>query len=203
MGKSYVYCWTNRVNGKRYIGKGIEWRATSHLGYAARGSDNCPAFYRAIRKHGPDAFELGYIATGLDDATACRLERACIGMYGTQHEYNITAGGDGLAGYEFSEESKAKMSDTRKAAWEDPERRERQLAGLRSQAPNNPNRSHAIRQLYTHRREAVLAAFDGEMSVRDLAKLTGVSRKCVASTLAEAGWAFELVGRRPTWRKAA
>lgn len=45
---------------------------------------------------------------------------------------NRTSGGDGTEGYTHSEETKAKMSESMKKSWADPETRERQTAAILS-----------------------------------------------------------------------
>lgn len=105
--ESYVYCWTNIQTGDRYIGKGRGKRASNHATFALAGRTYCPKFYAAIRKYGVESFELGRIAAGLTDATAMSVERAFIAMYGTQAEYNLTAGGEGSAGRVCRDETKA------------------------------------------------------------------------------------------------
>lgn len=111
----YVYCWANTTTGKRYIGKGRHGRAMDHLWLAFTKSSRCPRFHAAIRKHGTGAFELGYIATGLDEATAYHVEGAFVAMYGTQGEYNLTAGGTGRrAGFQHSPETRARISTSQR-----------------------------------------------------------------------------------------
>lgn len=118
----YVYCWTNTLNGKRYIGKGRGGRARLHLSRAKCGRTDLPRFYRALRKYGAGAFELGFIATGLSDATARSAERTFIQMYDTQaHGYNLTDGGEGLSG--ASLEVRAKISAAQKGRPKSPEAR--------------------------------------------------------------------------------
>jgi hypothetical protein len=80
---SYVYMWTNKNDGRRYIGKGVRGRAMSH----ARMASNERAAHRLhvdMRSLGLDNFELSYLAFGMDDATARAVESAAIESYGTQ-----------------------------------------------------------------------------------------------------------------------
>jgi len=110
--KHCVYLLTNTVTGKVYVGKAndLETRWDKHLRNAASG--HATALYRAIRKHGKDAFTrevLEYV--GVEDIA---FERevfwiAKLGSFG-RHGYNMTAGGEGLVGWKHTEESKVLMA---------------------------------------------------------------------------------------------
>lgn len=54
-----IYKATNKINGKSYIGSDTHWpnRKRDHLCRARIGSDQCPAFHKALRKYGPDSFD--------------------------------------------------------------------------------------------------------------------------------------------------
>lgn len=99
----YVYCWTNSVNGKKYIGKGKNRRAWHHMSNA-KLSTASPVFYRAIRKYGKVAFHLEMLHTGLSEAEAYVLEIEAIRELRTRDPlgYNLTAGGEGVSGLDFS-----------------------------------------------------------------------------------------------------
>jgi hypothetical protein len=80
---SYVYMWTNKLDGRRYIGKGVRGRATSHARMA--GNERAAhSLHVDMRVQGLDSFELSYLAFGMDDATARAVETAAIAAYGTQ-----------------------------------------------------------------------------------------------------------------------
>ena len=102
----YVYCWTGPTGA--YVGKGRGGRAAQHLSLAAKGRTTCPKFYSALRRYGPDAFSLTYLATALTEAEALRDEMLAI--YLREPEYNLTAGGEGASGAIRSQETRAKLS---------------------------------------------------------------------------------------------
>lgn len=84
-----IYLITNKINGKRYIGKTsqtIEKRWYQHCKNAEYGHDTY--LYKAIRKYGADIFLVESLCEGLDEE-----EVKAIADY--KPEYNMTEGGDG------------------------------------------------------------------------------------------------------------
>lgn len=106
----YVYQWTNKTNGKRYIGKGTGQRAFRHV-WKNPHHANC-LLHKAINKYGRDAFDLVTLEDGLTDAESSERERYYIASRGTRAPagYNLTDGGEGMAGGVHSAETKARMS---------------------------------------------------------------------------------------------
>ena len=114
-----VYLVTNRVNGKRYVGKTCQnfeeykkihiWRAFTPT---AKGYNR--VFYRALRKYSPENFTWEILFKG-DEAVLFEKEKFYIKMYNTfingGHGYNMTLGGEGASGmtYKWSENSKLKI----------------------------------------------------------------------------------------------
>ncbi len=63
-----IYCWTNKITNKRYIGQTInpEQRKRNHIHEALiRGSDYY--FHRSLRKHGLDAFVYEVLEENVED----------------------------------------------------------------------------------------------------------------------------------------
>lgn len=112
----FLYCLTNRFNGKRYIGvttMSLSARWKAHVGFAQRFVTNT-LLAKAIRKYGKDAF----VMEMMDSLPLCStlpelfaLERAAIKREGTKapRGYNLTDGGEGTIGYKYTEEQRAKM----------------------------------------------------------------------------------------------
>jgi group I intron endonuclease len=105
-----IYCATNTVNGKKYVGQTVKSAARRwqfHLKSAKDGS--ACALHCAIRKYGAEVFELETIglADTLDELN--KKETYYIGRLKTlaPDGYNLTTGGEGRA---FSTETLAKMS---------------------------------------------------------------------------------------------
>ena len=97
-----IYCFTNLVNGKKYIGqtrKGVQRRAREHK-YAAEtlgDSSYDQIFHRAIRKYGWENFILTTIVDNIKTQNDLDyLEDYYINYYQsltTQHGYNARTGG--------------------------------------------------------------------------------------------------------------
>lgn len=107
-----VYCHTNRINGKRYVGitsTSVERRWKNGLGYTMN-----PHFYNAIQKYGWEEFSHEILFTHLSKDEACKKEIELIDKWNLTDErygYNNTLGGEhGL----MSEHTKRRMSDAQK-----------------------------------------------------------------------------------------
>jgi group I intron endonuclease len=108
----YVYKISNTKNSKLYIGKtnNPKMRWAGHCSDAKNGRKNYP-LYNAMNKYGFDLFKMEIIEE-------CDTEELCfereiywiehyqsnISKYGRQCGYNLSAGGEGAAGYVFTEE---------------------------------------------------------------------------------------------------
>lgn len=91
-----VYCATNTINNKSYIGWCIDFkeRKASHI----RDSRNVNTkFYRAIRKYGVESFEWHILFDDLGSYEECKwIEKKMIALFDTYNNgYNATLGGDG------------------------------------------------------------------------------------------------------------
>lgn len=92
----YVYCHTNNINGKKYIGiTGLEkplyrWHKDGS-GYSGQ------VFGKAIEKYGWNNFKHEILFEGLAYEDACKKEKDLIRKYKTtdrKYGYNISIGGD-------------------------------------------------------------------------------------------------------------
>lgn len=114
--KTYcVYCHTNKINGKRYIGQTCqkpEQRWQNGNGYKGQ------RFYNAIQLYGWDNFSHEILAEGLTKEEADQREIQLIGEFNTTNPlfgYNISLGGtSGTTGRHHTEESRKKMSKSKK-----------------------------------------------------------------------------------------
>ncbi len=109
-----IYCATNNVNGKQYVGKtggNLAGRKKHHEGRARRGSGWI--FHDAIREFGADAFSWELIFASDDDQALCQMEVTTINDLKTMAPtgYNLTEGGDGLPNP--SKGTRAKMRTSR------------------------------------------------------------------------------------------
>ena len=86
-----IYKYTNRVNGKVYIGRTcqtLEKRAR----YNGSGYKECPHFWNAIKKHGWNNFYVEILEEGLTDLEASAMELFYIKKYDSSNKdkgYNI------------------------------------------------------------------------------------------------------------------
>lgn len=110
-----VYCATNRVNGKAYVGvtsQPLARRLSQHKSRAGRLNQ---AFPNALAKHGFEAFRWDVLAHCADAEALQAAETFFIRHLNTLadggHGYNRTAGGGGTVGFKFSEQSRKQMSE--------------------------------------------------------------------------------------------
>lgn len=120
--QGWIYCVTNKINGKRYVGQTIDYstRKDRHLKYH---TDEHSVLHKAIEKYGSENFEMVPIVefTAINEAVRRKildfLEVFYIKKYQTlttQHGYNLTAGGGGMSGFHHSEKARKKMSESQK-----------------------------------------------------------------------------------------
>lgn len=116
-----VYMHKNKINGKMYIGitsrsPEIRW-GNNGLQYTKTKN---PYFYNAIKKYGWDNFEHIILFENMTEQEAKSKEREFILEYHTciyddiKMGYNMTFGGEGTLGRVASEETKRKMSESKK-----------------------------------------------------------------------------------------
>ncbi len=107
-----IYCHTNKVNGKRYVGQtkhSIEWRWSKHVADATSGY-GCAYLSAAIRKHGRDAFDHAVLETCASRDAANDAEVKWIAKYRCTDRalgYNLTSGGG--AGAIWSDDARARL----------------------------------------------------------------------------------------------
>ena len=110
-----VYQHKNKINGKIYIG------ITSQKPEQRWGSQGCnykssPHFYSAIQKYGWDNFEHIVLFDNLTKEESKLLEQMYIALYDSSNKHNgyNTALGEGYTGLKHTEDTKAKISKTKK-----------------------------------------------------------------------------------------
>ena len=105
-----VYCATNTVNGKKYVGMttfDLQKRIWEHLKKAEEGSD-C-YFHKSIRKYGFKVFEWSILITNENEIELFDIEIKLIRDLNTiaPYGYNLTSGGEGIVNP--SEEIRSKI----------------------------------------------------------------------------------------------
>ena len=121
-----VYLIRNSVNGKVYIGKTVktaQQRWKQHCA-ASKVADSSIHLRAAIRKYGPQVFDISVLAVATSKSELNDLERKYIAMYQStvsERGYNQTLGGDGASignrnrvGCHLSPEHKAAISAANK-----------------------------------------------------------------------------------------
>ena len=119
----YIYMITNKVNGKKYIGKTykhVEKRFKQHIKLSLSKSDNS-LLHKAMRKYGINNFEVKTLLKDIDNSKLSYYERLWIKKLDTivDHNkgYNLTIGGEGIIGYKFTDSQKEKVSISSKEMW--------------------------------------------------------------------------------------
>lgn len=97
----YIYIWTNKINGKQYVGQAmshrIELREREHITLGIQKID------KAIKKYGEENFDRILIDVAYSSDELNEKESSYIELYGTfKRGYNYTIGGDGVGCGEFS-----------------------------------------------------------------------------------------------------
>jgi len=116
---SGIYCYENLINGKKYIGQAvdIDRRLYEHEYYLKKGKDKAIALQHAVSKYGRNNFHV-YIVEECEVSELNDKEIRYISLYQTNNKgfgYNLSAGGrSGMVGYKHSEESRKRMSDSKK-----------------------------------------------------------------------------------------
>jgi len=112
----FVYLITNKINDKKYVGQhsGDDlqkyWRRNVVWALHNQGQKRC--LYSAIRKYGPENFEIKPLVIVGTKQEMDYYERYLIVDFGTRapNGYNLTDGGEGTPGHAVSEEGRRKMS---------------------------------------------------------------------------------------------
>jgi group I intron endonuclease len=114
MCKSGIYKITNKVNGKIYIGKSVDLyqRFCEHKAYLNSGKHHNRYLQRAWNKYGEECFIFEVVENVRDKDMLNGREIYwinCLHSTIKENGYNLTKGGDGLSGYEFTDEHKEKL----------------------------------------------------------------------------------------------
>jgi len=126
-----IYKIARTQTGEAYIGMtcaSLEDRFSQHASHALRGADS--HLHRAIRAHGIESFTIELVDVAYTRKEAAAKERYWIKAADTFGEggYNVTLGGEGVAGYQWTEEQRQQASET--AYERTPEHREALRATL-------------------------------------------------------------------------
>jgi group I intron endonuclease len=100
----YIYCITNNINKKQYVGKttiSVEKRFLEHLRDAKKRDKEERPLYKAINKYGENNFSIE-ILEQVENGDLSKREEYWIDKLGTYHSgYNATLGGDGKQLFDY------------------------------------------------------------------------------------------------------
>ncbi len=153
MPRFVIYCHTNKVNGKKYVGQtrstmALRW--SGHVHAALKRKDQ-NYFCNAIRKHGVDAFVHEVLDVVMTEAGADLAEALWIVQKQSRAPagYNLSSGGESPAVHETT---RIKISES----WGDSDQRKKRADNIRA-ALNTPD-THALLVASAKRREAAYPA---------------------------------------------
>lgn len=112
-GKTAVYMWTNTLNGKRYVGSSnnLKRRLLKYFNVALISQDLSMVIYRALLKYGYSKFSFTILEYCDSDVL---LEREQHYIDTLKPEYNVCSTAGSTLGKLHAEESKLKISTTKK-----------------------------------------------------------------------------------------
>lgn len=109
-----VYGHRNKINGKWYIGQ-TGYGDNPEKRWGKDGERYAAYFGHAIKKYGWNNFEHIILKENLIKKEADWWEKYYIKHYNSKENgYNLTEGGEGVAGFIFSEEARKKISEANK-----------------------------------------------------------------------------------------
>jgi group I intron endonuclease len=119
---SGVYCWVNKVNGKRYVGSAqdVQRRRAEYLNAFAKGKCHNKHFLFAWQKYGKESFIFVVLEKCPEESLAERETRWIAHFDSTDPEkgYNICKIGYSKIGVPHTDEARGKMSKTKKEKYQ-------------------------------------------------------------------------------------
>ena len=148
--KNYKNCWTvychTTPSGKRYIG--ITSQKPEKRWSNGRGYNKKLPFGQAIEKYKWENIKHEILYTNLDEDDAKRIEKEYIEKYRTYiyfkdcNGYNMTLGGDGTVGWEPTDETKNRISESKKGKHPTDETKRRMSDSRKGIPPGNKGKHH-------------------------------------------------------------
>lgn len=180
MGNFIVYKHTS-PSGKCYVG------ITSQAPECRWGNDGCkyleihkngklkhPYFAQAILKYGWDNIKHELLHENLSKEEACKLEQKYIAEYKSQSlSYNITDGGEGICGFQFSEEQREKLRESHKGKKQSSETVAKRVAKNIGKKRTDEQKAKTSKPVCQFNLEGILIAT--YFGVREASRCTGIN----------------------------
>ena len=141
-----IYKYTNKINGKVYIGQTIHEKQRICAHKYCYGESY---FHNAIKKYGFENFEY-VILERLDESLLDEREIYWISFYNANDVsfgYNLTGGGDGLRGRKLTEEHKQKLINGKKNKPVSEETRKRMSDAMKGKVRSEEHCRHLSESL--------------------------------------------------------
>lgn len=145
-------------NGKSYIGQTsntLEWRKNFHFCHARLYKKT--KIQRALNKYNSDEIEWEILEDGIDcENELNKLEKEYIVKFDSlKNGYNLTEGGEGTRGYKWSEESKKRLSNSKKGITHSDETRRKMSESKKGTTSPNKGKFGKKSSMYgkTHSQE--------------------------------------------------
>lgn len=147
--KSGIYQIRNTVDGKRYIGRTVDFTKRKQMHFWELGNN------RHYNRHLQGAYNINPNAFVFEIIEECEIDKLndrevyWIANYDTMDEskgYNLCEGGKTTTGYHFSEESKKKMSEKRKGVTYSREVIEKRKRSLQEHMERDPEFAERVKQ---------------------------------------------------------
>jgi hypothetical protein len=187
----FIYLIVNHETGKYYIGQhkgdNLKKYLQQKFHHAQAGVSSNSRLYRSMRKHpDPKSWSIHALRSGITDrAELDQIEKDFIAFLKAtdpEYGYNICRGGEGFTG-PHSQETRARMAETHRETWTDPQRRLKQSNTIKKGYSDHPERhtelSKAVKKTWAtpgFRTKAGKAIKDGLSRSEVFAKI-GETRK--------------------------
>ena len=138
-----IYCITNTISNKKYIGQTTtpQQRKNGHF----NGRGGAKLLNRAMKKHGTNSFEWSILEDNIPEEELDGRETHYIEHHKTiaPNGYNLTEGGGGSRGYKHSIESREKIATARHGTKLSPETRAKQSEAAKKRYKDPKEREQA------------------------------------------------------------
>ena len=185
-----IYRWTNKVNGKKYVGQTVHPRKRYLQHYNGERADS-QIIDRAILKYGAENFDYTVLLTihadtreelrGLLDEAEIAFIRELESYYKTGKGYNLTLGGLSRGNYTHTEETRLKLSKLKKGKLLS-EAAKRSIAEGHKGLKISELHKASLQKAHTCRMKGVIQKTkDGKLvaeypSIKEASRQTGVNR---------------------------